>query len=273
MLIKPFTDVAASVERHKRILSEAKAGMDEDAARRFFIKAVNANPDIIFDDKGHVLPSKSGWKLIHAMDKKFPEREITDRFLNVITMPDKDILDWALAEQFNVIRTGFTERGLSLDEAQTNGEHVNNMLGMADDNIVQAKIVLHDMVETETTDFSKPVVQAHNLGETKVRLEKMGAAILFQREPILFQLWMEYEDKATALDYLVKELDNLEHLVYVNDAMQNGVPNYMHPSFVEAIHDTIAQRMRHPHYESIARDTSMRGPAAIPRLTYTPDPE
>lgn len=258
MIVKPFTDVAASVERHQLILSQAKAGMDEEAAKRFFVKSVNANRDIIFDDHGHVLPSKSGWKLIHTMDKTFPERAITDRFLNVITMPEAEIVDWALHEQFNVVRTGFTERGLALDDAQTNGEHVNNMLAMATNNTVQAKIVLHDMVETETTDFSKPTVLMHNLGETKVRLEKMGAALLFQNEPVLYQLWMEYEDKSTPLDYLVKELDNLEHQKFVTEALNKGLPSYMHPSFVEAIQDTMKSRMKHPHFQRLATDIAMQ---------------
>lgn len=267
MLIRKFTDVAKSVENYEDILKAVKPDLDEAQARKQFIRMVRDNSDIMFDDQAKIVPTTRGWKAIHAINKQFPEREISDRFLNAITMPDgaadQPILSWALAEMFGVTRTGFTEKGLMPHEAQNNGEHVNNMLAMADDTLVRAKIVLHDIAEGLTTDFSKPLVAKHGLGETKERLEKIAAAILMQKEPALFQLWMEYEDKATWRDTLVKELDNLEHEIYVGEVLSSGVPEYMHAPFIEAVQDTVRERMKHPHYQRLARDCSNGNPSEI----------
>lgn len=266
MLIKKFTDVTQSVEQYRDILLEAKAGMDENAARRFFVRSVRQSNDLTFDNQGNVVPSMAGWKLIDGMDKAHPERDILHRYMNALTTPGNPLMDWALAEQFNVIRTGFTERGLHAGDAQTNGEHVNNMLRMSNDTLVSAKIVIHDIAEVATTDFSKPFVEENNLANTKDRLEKIAAAILMQREPALYQLWMEYEDKATWRDRVVKEFDNLEHLIYVGHALKEGLPHYMHDSFIEAVRDTVEKRMQSPHFEMLARSASMTSHGGFPLL-------
>jgi len=254
------------VVRHHKILSEVKSGMDHEASKRFFVKSVNASPDVMFDDRGNVVYTKAGMKFVRDFDKKHPERQIKDRFENAMALRGNPLQDWALLEQFQTVRTGFTERGLSVEDAQTNGEHVNNMLAMATDLRVRAKIIVHDVCETATTDFSKPFVERHDMAETKVRLEKIAAAILFQNEPELFQLWMEYEEKAGWEDHLVKEIDNMEHQVFVSRALEQGLPSYMHPSFVEALHDTMRHRMKSPLFRDIARDVAMKsgGVALLP---------
>ncbi len=266
MLPQKFTNAARSVAQHKEILSQARSGADIEAARRFFVKEVNHNNDLTFDNQGNVVPSTAGWRLVDAMNKACPEREILDRFMNVITMPGNPVMDWALDEQFRVIRTGFTERGLFIEDAQTNGQHVNNMLAMSGDNLVRAKIILHDMAESMTTDFSKPFVEQNNLAETKIRLEKMAAAILFQKEPAFFQLWMEYEEKTTWRDRLVKEFDNLEHLVHVSQHMPPEVPRRIQESFVEAVEDTIRNRIKNPYFLALAITASMSGIGGVLQL-------
>lgn len=239
-LTKEFTDLYSRPQEYE-ILEQFEPN---DGDHEHFFKALENNPDLAIDNKGRIFPSSQGWGLIVEVAQRFPDRKIIERFDFAVKLTPKNRFEWALGEMANIKRNGFVQRGIDAEYAQSNAQHVNNMLRMSNDPLIQIKIILHDLAEDLTTDFSKPDMAKEGMAEAKPRLEFMAAMIIMQAHPHFFKLWEEYEHKSTWRDNQVKQLDHIEHLVETMRCIDQESTDSMKVRFRATIQDTVQLRLR-----------------------------
>jgi len=188
------------------------------------------------------------WHFIADISARFPDRDpsILDRFKNFDQMPSEERPSKALKASKSEPRRGMMQRGKLEEEVQSINCHSRKMVRILNEIFKTSnrlkeeypnslsriiKILIHDIGEVLTTDFT-PKDEINISSEEKMKLQNMAMALIFENYPEHYNAYIEYVEKKTIDDKIIKVLDVIEWIedastlnlkkIYMREIIESG---------------------------------------------------
>lgn len=182
---------------------------------------------------------------------------LADNFGRAIAIDPRNRLMWAKKELKRVYRDGWhtgAEIGwhpvIDLKDAETTDQHVHDLKSQAQKYFsspiceeIEAIIDVHDDVEAvancllptskgnylhrDINLFRGLVLGSEALGvvsrDVKSRIEEIGSTIIFENEPQIRALWLDYEDKGSEAAQIASSLDKIAPMTKCIEYLNKGM--------------------------------------------------